>query len=70
LALLVMAGALLAGYGMGAGKVRHWFHALAFVLVLVLAIYVILDFEFPRVGLIRINTIDQVLVDLQASMKP
>jgi len=70
LGLLVLAGALLAGYGMGVGKVRHWFHTLAFVLVLVLAIYVILDFEFPRVGLIRIHGIDQVLLDLRESMKP
>ena len=70
LALLVLAGAMLAGYGMGLGKVRHWFHTLAFALVLVLAVYVILDFEFPRVGLIRIQSIDQLLLDLRESMKP
>jgi hypothetical protein len=70
LGLLVLAGSLLAGYGMGTGKVRHWFHAVAFVLVLVLAIYVILDFELPRVGLIRIDAIDQVLLDLREHMKP
>jgi hypothetical protein len=70
LILLVLAGSLLAGYGMGAGRVRGWFHALAFVLVLSLAIYVILDFELPRMGLIRIQHIDQVFVDLQESMKP
>lgn len=68
LALLVLAGALLVGYGMGAGKVRNWFHALAFALVISLAIYVILDFEFPRVGLIRIQGFEQVLVDLRQSM--
>jgi hypothetical protein len=44
---------------MGVGKVRHWCHTLAFVLALVLAIYVILGFEFPAVGLIRIDSIDQ-----------
>ena len=68
LALLVLAGALLAGYGMGAGRVRNWFHAFAFVLVISLAIYVILDFEFPRVGLIRIRGFDQVFLDLRQSM--
>ena len=70
LGLLVLAGAMLAGYGMGTGKVHHWFHAAAFVLVLVLAIYVILDFELPRVGLIRIDAIDQVLKDFRESIKP
>jgi hypothetical protein len=70
LALLMLAGALLAGYGMGVGRVRPWFQALAFALVLVLAVYVIIDFEFPRVGLIRIQAIDQVLLDLREHMRP
>jgi hypothetical protein len=71
LALLVLAGALLAGYGMGAAdQARYWFHALAFVVVLSLAIYVILDFEFPRIGLLRIDAIDQVFVELRAGMEP
>jgi len=68
LALLVLAGALLTGYDLGVGKSRNWFHALAFVLVISISIYVILDFEFPRVGLIQIHHLDQVLVDLRQSM--
>jgi len=31
--------------------------------------YVILDLEYPRIGLIRIDKADQVLVDLRNSMK-
>ncbi len=70
LTLLVLAGALLAGYGMGAGKVRYWFHSLAFVLVITMALYVILDFEFPRIGLIHIGGFDHVIIELRESMKP
>jgi hypothetical protein len=70
LGLLVLAGSLLAGYGLYTGKRRDWFHALAFGLVMVIAVYIILDFEFPRVGLISIRGIDQVFVDLLESMKP
>jgi hypothetical protein len=70
LAILVMAGATLTGYDMGAGKSSRWFHALAFVVVISLSIYVILDFEFPRIGLIRIRGLDQVFVDLRQSMNP
>jgi len=70
LVLLVLAGSLLAGYSMANGKARNWFHASAFALIMALAIYVILDFEFPRLGLIRLNTYDQVLVDLRHSMNP
>jgi hypothetical protein len=70
LALLVLAGSLLAGFGMAAGKDRNWFHTFAFVFVLALAIYVIFDFEFPRIGLIRIDWVDQVLLDLRQTMQP
>jgi hypothetical protein len=70
LALLVLAGALVTGYEMGTSKSRNWFHSLIFVLVVSLAIYVILDFEFPRIGLMRIHSFDEVLVELRQSMNP
>ena len=70
LVLLVLAGSLLAGYGLATGKTRDWFHASAFAVIMTLAIYVILDFEFPRLGLIRLNTFDQVLVDVRQTMNP
>jgi hypothetical protein len=70
LGMLVLAGSLLAGYGMANGKARNWFHAAAFALIMSLAIYVILDFEFPRMGLIRLNAFDQVLLDVRQSMNP
>ena len=34
-----------------------------------IAIYVILDLEYPRFGLIRVDASDQVLVDLRQSLK-
>jgi hypothetical protein len=70
LGLLVLAGSLLAGYAMASGKARSWFHGSAFALIMALAIYVILDFEFPRLGMIRLNTFDQVLLDVRQSMNP
>jgi len=70
LGLLLLAGSLLAGYGMANGKARNWFHAAAFAFIMSLAVYVILDFEFPRIGLIRVNVYDQVLVDVRQGMNP
>ena len=32
-------------------------------------VYVILDLEFPRIGIIRIDAFDQILVELRQSMK-
>lgn len=34
-----------------------------------LSVYVILDLEFPRLGLIRIDSADQVLIELRTVMK-
>jgi hypothetical protein len=66
---LALASALLAGFGMASGKSRSWLHILGFAGVMAVAVYVIIDMEFPRLGLIRVDTFDQALVELRASMK-
>jgi hypothetical protein len=58
---------LLAGYRM-AGGYRSWLHILGFTLITVIIIYVMLDVEYPRTGLIRLEIADQVLVDLRQAM--
>jgi len=60
--------ALLAGYGMASRAGRSWAHILGFVLAPVIALYVILDLEYPRQGLLRIDAYDQVLVELRDHM--
>ena len=67
LGLLVMAGSLLAGYGMAPGKARDPCRALAYALFRTRAIYVILDLEFPRLGLIRLDACDQALAEVRES---
>jgi hypothetical protein len=69
LAVLVLASALLAGYGMAEAKTSGLRHMLIYSAILAIAVYVILDMEYPRVGLIRIDAADHVLVDLRSSMK-
>ena len=69
LVLLALTGALLAGVGMGAGEGRSWIHMIGLAAGMALAVYVILDIEFPRLGLIPVDAIDQVLVELRESMK-
>jgi hypothetical protein len=69
LGLLVMATSLLAGYGMASNKKRSWMYMLVFAVTLAATLYVILDLEYPRIGLIRLDAADQVLVDLRNSMK-
>ena len=60
---------LLAGYRMSAGKHRSWLHILGFTVITMIVVYVILDAEYPRAGLIRLELADQVLVDVRATMK-
>jgi hypothetical protein len=69
LLVIMLLAALLAGYGMAAGRGRHWLHMGCFVGSLVLAIYVTIDLEYPRRGLVRVDRYDQLLVDLRAGMK-
>jgi hypothetical protein len=69
LAALAIVGALLVGYGTSVNKQRSWLHTLAFAVMLAMTTYVIIDLEFPRLGLIRVDVADQVLSDLRASMR-
>ena len=62
-------GAMLIGYGTSANKDRSLLHQGTFALVTSLAIYVIVDLEYPRLGLIRIDTADQALIDVRSSMR-
>jgi hypothetical protein len=66
---LSFASALLAGYEMAKAKRRNWLYAVGFALVMAVVVYVILDLEFPRIGLFRVDAFDQALVSLRNSMK-
>jgi hypothetical protein len=69
LVILALVSALLVGNGMSAGKSSHRLHMLAYAGILALTIYVIVDLEFPRVGLIRVDAADRVLVEVREGMK-
>jgi hypothetical protein len=66
---LSLAGALMAGCGMAGSKTRSWIHVLVFAAIVAVTVFVILDLEYPRMGLIRVDDFDQALVDLRQSMK-
>lgn len=66
---LGMAGSMLAGYGMALSGTRQLLHMLAFTLAITATVYVIMDLEYPRLGLIRIDAADQLLRDVLQGMK-
>lgn len=67
--VLAFAGALMAGFGTAENRVRSWLHELGFAAIFAVTVFVIIDLEYPRRGLIRIHAADQVLLDLRAQMK-
>ena len=44
-------------------------YRLGFAGIIAITVYVILDIEYPRLGLVRIDAIDQVLLSVRESMK-
>ena len=66
---LALVCALLVGYDTAKNTVRSWLHTLSFAAIVSLTVYVIVDLEFPRLGLIRVDAADQALMDLRESMQ-
>src|SRR5262245_13888009 len=60
--------AILAGDSMAEAKARNWLYMVAFAAMMAVSVFVILDLEFPRLGLIRVNAFDQALIDVRARM--
>ncbi|WP_128971718.1 DUF4239 domain-containing protein [Bradyrhizobium tropiciagri] len=59
---------LLAGFGMSASAARSWIHMLLFAGTLTIALYIVTDMEYPRLGLIRIESFDHFLADAYEQM--
>ena len=68
LGALTLACSLFAGFDMAARKRLHLLHSAGFALVLALTMYIIMDLEYPRLGLIQMTDSDQALVDLRKTM--
>ena len=61
--------ALLVGYATSQNTTRSWLHTLTFAAVIALTVYVIVDLEFPRVGLIRVDSADEMLLEVRDKMQ-
>lgn len=67
--MLALAGAFLAGHGMAADDRRNWIHQLGYAFIMSASIYVILEIEYPRAGLIRLSSHDRALEELLQSWR-
>jgi hypothetical protein len=69
LAISVIATSTLAGYSIAATGFHDSLFVTAYAIVLGLTVFVIIDYEYPRIGLIRIDSVDQVLLNSLEQMK-
>ena len=67
---LALVAAFLVGNSMGARGTRDTLHMMAYAGVLAVVVYVIVDLEFPRLGVIRVDDTDRVLIELRQTMPP
>lgn len=56
------------GMNLGQGKRCSIFHQMIYAIVMTAALYIIIDFEFPRIGIIRIDQSDALLISERQAM--
>ncbi|MGH7242226.1 MAG: DUF4239 domain-containing protein [Phycisphaerales bacterium] len=64
-----MGCALFAGFDMSVASRRSVMHFFGFALLMAFVVFVILDMEFPRLGLIRLDSFDRYMEAARAAMK-
>jgi hypothetical protein len=68
LGLLVLLSGLMAGFGMAKSSSQSTLHLFGFAAIMALSVYLILDIEYPRLGFVRIDSFDEIMIQLRASM--
>ncbi|CAB3720888.1 hypothetical protein EUC41_04080 [Achromobacter denitrificans] len=68
LGFLTLVAAGLVGLNLASSKRRTLLHQVIYAVVMTAALYIIIDFEFPRIGTIRIDQSDALLVAQRQSM--
>jgi hypothetical protein len=69
LAILALASAVFVGYAVAGGARRNWMYMIGSAATVAVAIYVIIELEFPRLGLLRTDAVDHALVELRTTMR-
>lgn len=68
LAVISLVCAYLVGYEMGATEAPSRAHMMVLAAILTFTFYVIVDFEYPRLGIIRIDDFDRLIAAVRAMM--
>lgn len=68
LVVLSLVSAFLVGYGISNSRNHAWLHIAIMAFIMALTFFTIIDLEYPRLGFIRADAADQLLIDLRESM--
>ena len=68
LVALSLVSAFLVGYGISNSRNHAWLHIAIMAFIMALTFFTIIDLEYPRLGFIRADAADQLLIDLRESM--
>ncbi len=68
LVVIGLFGALLVGYALPVSKSRNLLYMLTYALIISMLITLIVDMELPRSGFVRIDSADQLMINLSNSM--
>ena len=69
LALLSLQVALFGGYSMATAPRRNWFYYLGVATTISLAMWLTLELEYPRLGVIRVDAMDHALLEIRDVIK-
>jgi hypothetical protein len=68
LGVAALAAALFAGYSMASGTTRNWMFIIGIAATISITAYVIFELEHPRLGWVRVDAMDEALVELRETM--
>jgi ABC-type glycerol-3-phosphate transport system permease component len=69
LVAITLLSGVVAGYAMSRRGARSWLHLLLYAVVVGATLYMVLDLEYPRSGLIRLDAADTALYKLRDSIR-
>jgi len=69
LMIVALFSGLLAGYAMAKRRSRSWLHMIVYAFVVSVTIYAVIDLDYPRSGLIRLDVADNALAKLRDSIR-
>jgi hypothetical protein len=69
LGIMALASALFAGFGLASSPGQSWMYKIGIAATIAVALFATIELEYPRRGLVRVDQMDQALIELRATMK-